>query len=108
MFELGWDKASGPDGFPLQFFRQFLDTIKSDLWRLCEDFFNGKTDLEIVNWVSLALIPKVETPEALVNYRPISLINSTLKIISKLLASQLSKVMNLLVDVEHSTFLKGR
>lgn len=57
---------------------------------------------------NLALIPKVETPETLGDYHPINLINSTLKIISKLLASRLSKVMNLLVNAEQSVFMKGR
>lgn len=46
VYELGRDKALGPDGFPFYFFRNFLDMIKGDLWRLCEDFFNGKANLE--------------------------------------------------------------
>lgn len=49
----------------------------------------------------------METAESLGDFRPISLIISLLKIISKLLAANLSKVMNLLVDNEQSAFLKG-
>lgn len=48
------------------------------------------------------------TPESLMDFRKISLINSSLKILSKLLASTLSSVMNCLVDNAQSTFLKGR
>lgn len=54
------------------------------------------------------LIPKVDTLEVPGDYRPISLINSTLKIISKMLATRLSKVICRLVEVEQSAFLKGR
>lgn len=42
------------------------------------------------------------------DYRPISLINSSLKIISKLLANRLRRVINSLVDTTQSAFLKGR
>lgn len=39
VFELGSNKAPGPDGFPIHFFRHFWDIIKFDLMHLCEDFF---------------------------------------------------------------------
>lgn len=71
-------------------------------------FLVGRANLERINWVNIALIPKVQTSEALGDFLPISLINSAMKILSKILASRLSKVMNLLVDNAQSTFLKGR
>lgn len=108
IFSLGGNKAPGPDGFPLYFFKLFWDTVKNDIFKLCEDFYFGRANLERINWANLALIPKVESPELLGDYRPISLINSTLKIISKLLAIRLSKVMNILVDNAQSAFLKDR
>lgn len=64
--------------------------------------------MERINWASIVLITKVAGPEKLGDYRPISLINSTLKILSKLLATRLSKVMNMLVDEEQSAYIKGR
>lgn len=108
VFELGCDKAPGPNGFPLYSFILFWDTIKTYLWRLCEDFYFGRANLERINWASIVLIPKVDTLEVPGDYRPISLINSTLKIISKMLATRLSKVICRLVEVEQSAFLKGR
>lgn len=68
----------------------------------------GGANLERINWASIALIPKVATPGGPGDYRPISLINSSLKILSKLLASLLSPVMNSLVDSNQSAFMKGR
>lgn len=72
------------------------------------DFSSGIKNLERINWASFALIPKAGGPEGPEDYHPISLINSTVKIISKLLAIRLSKVMCLLVDSVQSVFIKGR
>ena len=63
-FDLGAKKAPGPDGFLIAFFQKFWDIVKSVLARLCEDFCDGKANLECINWASIALIPKVETTDS--------------------------------------------
>lgn len=60
VFELGGDKAPGLDGFPIQFFKQFWDTIKLDIFKLCQDFYDGSANLERINWENIALILKIE------------------------------------------------
>ncbi|KAH7674505.1 RNA-directed DNA polymerase protein [Dioscorea alata] len=88
--------------------KKFWDIVKCDVEHMCEDFFNGRANLERINWASIALIPKVLSPETSGDYRPISLINSSLKIISKILATRLSKILSNLVDGTQSAFLRGR
>lgn len=66
-----------------------------------------RANLERINWANIALIPKVVSPDSPRDYRPISLINSSLKIVSMLLATRLGNVMNDLVDNNQSSFLKG-
>lgn len=78
-----------------------------DLLKLYEDFFFGRAKREKINWASIVLIPKVVVLEGPGDYRPISLINASLKILLKLLAMPLSKVLNSLVDADQSFFLKG-
>ncbi|XP_039129007.1 uncharacterized protein LOC120265183 [Dioscorea cayenensis subsp. rotundata] len=102
------DKAPGSDGFPIFFFKQSWETVKEDIFKLCEDFYDGRANLERINWANIALIPKVESPEHPRDYRPISLVNSSLKILSKILATRLGKVMDKLVDHAQLAFLKGR
>lgn len=68
----------------------------------------GRANLERINWANIALIPKVVSPDSPRDYRSISLINSSLKIVSMLLATRLGNVMNDLVDNNQSAFLKGR
>lgn len=81
--------------------------VKYDVCQLCEDFYWNRANFERINWANIVLIPKVDSPVSPGDYRPISLINSSLKILSKLLALRLSYVINSLVDVEQYAFLKG-
>lgn len=64
--------------------------------------------MERVSWASIVLIPKVNSPDVPGDFRLISLINSTLKITSKMLVSCLGNVLHSLVDEDQSAFLKGR
>jgi len=57
------------------------------------------------NVSSITIIPKVDNPQDLKGYRPISLVGS---IISKLLANRIKKVVTKVVDKTQSAFLAGR
>lgn len=48
-FEFGGNKVPRLDGIPLQFFKQFFESTKEDHWKLCEDFYFGKANLERIN-----------------------------------------------------------
>ncbi|KAL2329555.1 hypothetical protein Fmac_017136 [Flemingia macrophylla] len=71
---------------------------------------HGKTDLQGLGVKAsfIALIPKVEVSTKLGEYRPISLVGSIYKIISKVIATRLSKVIHLVVEDTQSKFMKGR
>ena len=61
-----------------------------------------------INSSFLALIPKTSSPIQIKDYRPISLINSSIKILMKVLATRLSGHMKSLVSDTQSGFIKGR
>lgn len=82
--------------------------MQDDLTNLWLDFFERRENLKRLNWVSIVLIAKQDAIENVLDFRPISLINSTCKIIFKLLANRLSRVINDLVDDFQSVFIKGR
>ena len=56
----------------------------------------------------ITLIPKVNDPIYLSDFRPISLIGSTYKIIAKLLSVRLNSVIDTIIGKEQSAFIKGR
>lgn len=56
----------------------------------------------------LALVPKVLQPKLVTKFRPISLINSTSKLRTKMLAERLNTVINKLVSPNQFGIIKGR
>lgn len=57
---------------------------------------------------SLVLIPKLEKVRDIGDYRPISLVSSLYKIISKVLACRLKDVMGGVIFATQSTFIQER
>ena len=70
------DKALGPDGFPIRFYRLFWSLIKKDLLCLISYMSKGKMG-GATNSTFLALIPKEINPSSIKRYRPISLCNAS-------------------------------
>jgi hypothetical protein len=69
---------------------------------------NGDDSSEEINKTFIVLIPKVQNPTFLSQYRPISLCNLVFKIASKVLANQLKQILPQIVSEEKSAFVSGR
>lgn len=91
IWSCGSNKSPGPDGFTMEFFKKFWDLIKSDLLEAFNEFqSHGKIPMGM-NAAFITLISKVQNPLTVKDYRPISLISSVYKILSKMLANRLKK-----------------
>ena len=105
---MGRDKAPGPDGFPLEFFLFSWDVVKEDIMKVITDFDNfGFLDWRL-NTTFLALLPKKDDVESMKDFRPISLIGTIFKLISKVLADRLKKVISPLISTNQGAFIHGR
>ena len=101
-------KAPGPDGFNFRFIKSSWETIKSDFYNIVQDFWNSARLPRGSNSAFISLIPKVDNPCDFKDYRPISMVGCAYKIIAKLMARRLQKVMNSLIGPQQSSFIKGR
>jgi hypothetical protein len=60
----------------------------------CQDFFDCNINLESINNSYITLVPKVPTLETVNDFRPISLLNCSIKLLTKILAERLQKVID--------------
>ena len=103
------DKAQGPDGFTNNFFKFFW----IDLCHFYLRAVNCSYEVRELSFTQkmgiISLIPKGDKPrEYLKNWRPISLLNTSYKIISSCLAKRLKSVLDILFHENQKGFLKGR
>jgi len=110
--EAVWDcdsnKSPGPDGINFGFIKEFWPDIKDEVMRFVSEFHrNGKLSKGI-NATFIALIPKVDCPQKLNFFRPISLVGSLYKILAKLLANRLRGVIGSVVSESQSAFVKNK
>jgi len=107
-FQMGSNKAPGPDGLTGLFYHKHWDIVKDDLFLLVQNFLISGVLPTGLNNTIITLIPKIPQPEKLEQYRPISLCNFAYKVISKVLANRLKPCLPTLISQEQSAFVQGR
>ncbi|GKV29201.1 hypothetical protein SLEP1_g38147 [Rubroshorea leprosula] len=107
-----WDcecsKAPGPDGFNFRFVRREWETIKGDVIGFIKEFQEKGKLVRGLNSSFIVLVPKVNNPQRIEEYRPISLIGAVYKILAKLLANRLKKVLDQVIGKQQMAFISGR
>ncbi|CAA7048639.1 unnamed protein product [Microthlaspi erraticum] len=76
--------------------------------RIVLDFFETGQLPEGMNDALVVLIPKVEKPEQVTQFRPISLCNVLFKTITKAMVTRLKSIMPKLIGLAQSSFIPGR
>jgi hypothetical protein len=79
------DKSSRPDGWTIEFFLGFFDSIGQDILSLVEETRLTRQMPLSLNSTFIALIPKKDISDTLDDFIPISLCNCIYKIISKVI-----------------------
>ena len=103
------DKSPGNDGIAKEFYEFFWEDIKNSLSdSIGKSFISGKLSTSQKQAV-MKLIEKKDRDKRLIkNWSPISLLNIDTKLISKVIAIRLKKVLNNLISENQIAFLNNR
>ncbi|GJU08415.1 RNA-directed DNA polymerase, eukaryota [Tanacetum coccineum] len=104
----GENKSPGPDGFTFEFFRKFWTVVGPDFCIAVKWFFEHGFFATGCNSSFVTLIPKTLDPKLVSEFRPISLIGSLYKVVTKILATRLSFVISDLISNVQTAFLPNR
>ncbi|KAK3227435.1 hypothetical protein Dsin_007297 [Dipteronia sinensis] len=102
------NKAPGPDGLNLNFFKAHWEVIREDFMRFIKEFHKDGTLVKDLNNTFLTLILKTLNPVSMGDFMPISLIGAMYKIFAKVLANLIKKVMHSIIGEFQMAFVKGR
>ncbi|KAF7831611.1 reverse transcriptase [Senna tora] len=107
-FDLGAMKAPGPDGFSGKFCHSAWSVVGDQVVSSIMEFLNGNGSIEGLNETNIVIIPKVDKPESVKQYRPISLCNFSYKIVFKVMVNRLKNILPRIVSEQQRAFVKGR
>ncbi|KAI3497002.1 hypothetical protein L1887_39382 [Cichorium endivia] len=108
VWDCGNEKAPGPDGFTFKFLKNYWDLICPDVLDMVKYFEKTSSIARGCNSSFITLVPKVKDPTILSDYRPISLIGSIYKIITKILSTRIKRVIGKIIGVEQSAYIENR
>ncbi len=107
--ELPTGKAPGPDGSTAEFFKCYAIELTPLLLAMYNEAFESRKLPTTLSQALITLIPKEdEDPFDCKSYCPISLIPLDTKILSKILANRLERVMTTLVHEDQVGFIRKR
>nr|GEY25357.1 hypothetical protein [Tanacetum cinerariifolium] len=108
VFDIDSNKASGPDGYTSGFFKKAWHIVGKEVCLEIKDFFLNAKLLGEINANLIALIPKVDMPKKVSEFRPIACCNVIYKSISKILTNRIKKGLQKVVNFNHSAFIPRR
>lgn len=101
-------KAPRPDGLHAGFLKRFWLITGDSITKEVERVF---ATLRVPNYLYktfIVLIPKMQGPKTLGNYRPIRLCNTVCKIITKVIVSQIRPHLDSIISPYQAAFILGR
>jgi hypothetical protein len=103
------DKAPGSDGFTGRFYKTCWPIIKTDVMAAISCVWARKfRNLRPLNSAFITLLPKLQPAQGVKDYRPISLVHSFAKLVTKFLANRLAGRLQEMVSLNQSAFIKKR
>ena len=108
LFTMKLNKSPGLDGLSVEFYKKFWDQLKYILISLFNKGYREQRLSYSQRTSVLSLIFKKGDPLLLNNYRPISLLNVDLKLLSHVLAQRLKKILPTIISEDQTGYIKNR
>ena len=109
LYKFSNNRSPGSDGFPYEFYKVFWADLK---WFVLRSLIHGlkRGELSITQREGIiTLVPKPAKPKNLISsWRPITLLNSTYKILAGTIANRLKVVLDRIIHPDQTAFLKNR
>ena len=103
------DKTPGPDGLTAEFYKHFFPTLGPFLLALLTDAITKDKLPDMFNEAYITVLEKnKDDPTTLNNYRPISLLNTDYKILSKILVNKIQPHLHALLHKNQHCSTPGR
>lgn len=103
------NKAPGPDGFPLEFYKQLWEDINPILLPAINNLLDSNSMPDSWSSAVISLILKKDKdPLDCSSYRPISLLNVDYKIMAKAMARRLESILPSVISPDQTEFVKSR
>ncbi|KAL0367304.1 UNVERIFIED_CONTAM: Retrovirus-related Pol polyprotein from type-2 retrotransposable element R2DM [Sesamum radiatum] len=108
IFDIDETKAPGPDGYSAGFYKAAWPVIGGEVTQAILDFFRTGRLLKQINATLISLIPKVNNPAVVAEFRPISCCNVLYKAITKILVQRMRSILDTLISPSQNAFVPGR
>lgn len=102
------DRAPEPDCVNLKFLQEYWRVVKQDFLEFFNHIPKNSSFVKSINFTFLVLVPKKKNTKQISDFRPISLIGSAYKILSKVLANRLSKVISSIIGENQQVVVHGK
>lgn len=104
---MGSMKAPGPDGYQPIFFEHTWEVTGHALHQFTQRILEGEEVPLDAAEVLLVLIPKENRPSSIRGFRPISLCNVCVKVISRMLVNRLKEILCEVISPTQASFIPG-
>ncbi|KAM2637494.1 hypothetical protein EV1_021984 [Malus domestica] len=108
LFNIGGLKAPGIDGFPACFYQSQWNICANDIFDMVWNAFHSRRLPAGLNSTLITLVPKIDNPQKMLNFRPISLCCTLYKVISKIIVARIRPHLPHLISPNQASFVPGR
>ncbi|KAL0294577.1 UNVERIFIED_CONTAM: Retrovirus-related Pol polyprotein from type-1 retrotransposable element R2 [Sesamum radiatum] len=108
LFDIDESKALGPDGYSAAFYKAAWPVIGEEVTQAILEFFRTGKLLKQVNATLISLIPKVNNPVVVAEFRPISCCNVLYKVITKILVQRMRSLLHTIISLSQNAFVPGQ